>query len=88
MTNPIFSTFQPRQAMSQNYNNNSLMGMMNQIRQSPNPQQAMQNMVMNSPDFRNIVNYINQNGGDARSAFYNLAAQKGINPESILQRLR
>ena len=88
MTNPIFSTFQPRQAMSQNYNGNSLMGMMNQIRQSPNPQQAMQNMIMNNSNFRDIVNYINQNGGDARSAFYNLAAQKGIDPESILQRLR
>lgn len=31
---------------------------------------------------------VQQNGGDARAAFYNLAKQKGVNPDDILNQLR
>ena len=37
---------------------------------------------------RQAMDYVRANGGDARSAFYKLAQQKGVDPESILRGLR
>lgn len=86
MSNPIFSS------MYNNTNNqrssNSLFAVFNQIRNSPNPNQAMQQLLNNNPQYQGIMEYISQNGGDAKSAFYNLAAQRGVDPNSILSQLR
>lgn len=67
---------------------NSLFAVFNQIRNSPNPNQAMQQLLNNNPQYQGIMEYINQNGGDAKSAFYNMAAQRGVDPNSILSQLR
>ena len=37
---------------------------------------------------RQAMDYVRNNGGDARAAFYRLAQQKGVDPESILRGLR
>ena len=37
---------------------------------------------------RQAMDYVRANGGDARAAFYRLAQQKGVDPESILRGLR
>lgn len=84
MSNPIFSSFNS----NTNRTNNSLSDLYNQIRNSSNPNQLMQQFLNTDPRFQNIINYINQNGGDAKSAFYNLAAQRGVDPNSILSKLR
>lgn len=67
---------------------NSLFAVFNQIRNSPNPNQAMQQLLNSNPQYQGIMEYINQNGGDAKSAFYNMAAQRGVDPNSILSQLR
>lgn len=85
MTNPIFSTFN---SQTNNNNNNSLFQMLNNVRNAPNPDAAMQTMLLNNPQLQGVLNYINQNGGDAKTAFYNMAAQKGIDPNVILNQLR
>jgi len=82
MSNPIFSS------LSQNQNINSPITLLNQIKNAANPQQAAEQILFNNPNFKGVVNYINQNGGDAKTAFYNLAAQKGVNPNDILNQLR
>lgn len=92
MGNPLLSMFgqgptQPQNQQPQSQSN-SLFGLFNMIRNSQNPNQVMQNMLSNDPQFKNIVDYINQNGGDARTAFYNMASQKGVDPESILNQLK
>lgn len=61
--------------------------MLNSIRNSPNPQMALQSVIQANPAYQNVLNYINQNGGDARTAFYNLAQEKGIDPTQITQML-
>ncbi len=83
MSNPIFSnpSFESQQSPS-------LFDMYNQVRHSQNPEQAMQILFANNPQYQNVMNYIQQNGGDAKSAFYNMAAQKGIDPNIILSRLQ
>lgn len=48
----------------------------------------IQNMIANNPQMQQVMNYVNANGGDAKTAFYNLAAQKGINPDEIINMLK
>ena len=86
MSNPIFNSF--NRPPKTNGPSNNIFGMLSQIRNSQNPDAAMQQMINSNPNLQNIMNYINQNGGDARAAFYNLAAQKGIDPNTILDQLR
>lgn len=46
------------------------------------------NLIAKNPKFGEVVKYINQNGGSAKAAFYNMAAEKGVDPEDILRTLR
>ncbi len=36
------------------------------------------------PEMKNVINMVNQNGGNAQQVFYQLAQQKGVNPNDIL----
>ena len=36
------------------------------------------------PEMKNILNMVQQNGGDAQQLFYKLAEQKGVDPNQIL----
>ena len=48
---------------------------------------AMKNpemMIKQMPQYKEIENLIKENGGDAKSAFYNLANQMGIDPDEII----
>lgn len=66
----------------------SLFDMYNQVRRSKNPEQTMQMLLANTPQYQDIMNYIRQNGGDAKTAFYNMAAQRRVDPNTILSQLR
>lgn len=46
-----------------------------------NPQAFVQNMINQNPQVKQILD---QNGGDAKTAFYKLAEQKGIDPNQII----
>lgn len=87
MGNPIFDSpiSNPNNLSGQP---SGIFGMINQIRNSPNPNTAMQNLISTNPQVKSVMDYISQNGGDARSAFYNLAAQKGVDPNTILNQLK
>ena len=45
-------------------------------------------MLMNNPQYKQVMNYINQNGGDPKAAFYKMAEEKGVNPDDIISQLR
>lgn len=36
------------------------------------------------PEMKNVMGLINQNGGNAKDLFYQLAEQKGVNPDDVL----
>lgn len=84
MGNPILDMMgTPQQPQS-----GGIFDVISSIRNSPNPNAAMQQFVMSTPKGQEIMSYIQANGGDAKAAFYNMAAQKGIDPNPILQRLQ
>ena len=70
--------------MLANLNQGRLSQMVNQIKSMGNPQMMLQQM----PQYKQIMNYVNQNGGDAKSAFYNKAKEMGVDPEEIVKALR
>lgn len=37
---------------------------------------------------KQAMDFVRANGGDARTAFYRLAQQKGVDPVSVLRNLR
>ena len=69
-------------------NLSQIKNMMNMFKNASNPQALLQSMVQQNPQMREVMNIIQQNGGDPKTAFYNLAKQKGINPDEIINMLK
>ena len=42
-------------------------------------------MDQNSPQMKQVFDYIQQNGGNEEQALYNLARQKGVDPNEALR---
>jgi len=45
-------------------------------------------MAKNNPGMKQAIEYVQANGGNPREAFYKLAKERGINPDSILNSLK
>lgn len=58
------------------------------VRSSGNPMMTLNQMAGNNPAIRQVMDYVNANGGDARTAFYRLAQERGVDPDSILNSLK
>lgn len=84
MQNPML------QALKNNPANNlsQIKNMMNMVRSAGNPQAMLQSMVQNNPQMQQVMNIVNQAGGDPKIAFYKMAEEKGVDPEQILSMLR
>lgn len=63
-------------------------GMMNLVQGANNPTAMMESMISQNPRLKEVMEFVNQNGGDAKAAFYAMAKQKGVDPEQILSLLR
>ena len=62
--------------------------MMNMVRSAGNPQAMLAQMMQNNPQMRQVMDVVNQYGGDPQKAFYAIAQQRGVNPDEILNMLR
>ena len=62
--------------------------MMQMIRGSGNPQAMLQQMMQNNPQYQQVMQLVNQAGGDPRQAFYQMAQQMGVNPDEIISMLK
>ena len=52
------------------------------------PQAMLQSMLKSHPQYQNVMRIVQQYGGDPQKAFYELAKQKGVNPDDILNMLK
>ena len=53
------------------------------------PQKYIQDlMTQNDPRVKQVVDYINANGGNAQQAFYKFANESGIDPQMILNMMK
>ena len=58
---------------------------MNAVNMARNPQSMLGQAMMNNPQMKQVMEYVNANGGDAKTAFYKLAGEMGVDPEEILK---
>ena len=68
--------------------NNNVIQMFRMVKSARNPQMMLQSMMQQNPQMQSIMQLVNQNGGDAKTAFYNLARQRGVDPEEVLKQFR
>lgn len=66
----------------------SIKNMVSMIRGAQNPQTMLNQMMTSNPNAKQVMDLINQAGGDPRKAFYQLAKQKGVNPDDIMNMLK
>lgn len=62
--------------------------MLNMIKGAQNPQSMIQSMAQQNPQMKQAMDFINQNGGDPKKAFYTMAEQHGIDPNEIMNMLK
>jgi hypothetical protein len=65
----------------------ALSQMIGMAKASKDPMGTINNMANSNPQLQQVMQYIQQNGGNAKQAFYNLAQQKGVDPNTVLQQL-
>ena len=81
--NPMLKNLQSQSVLPSHFKQ-----MMNTIRNCGNPQMMLNQMLGSNPTYKQVIEYVNANGGDAESAFYKMAKEKGVDPNEILNQLR
>ena len=54
------------------------------VSNSKNPDAMIQYLMASNPQFKDAMNFVRQNGGSLKDAFYALAKQRGVNPDEII----
>jgi len=67
---------------------NQFKNLLAMVRNAGNPALMLESVLQNNPQYQQAMSLDQQNGGDAKAAFYKLARQKGIDPNEILDQLR
>ena len=62
--------------------------MISMVRSAGNPQLMLQQLMQTSPQMKQVMEIVQQYGGDANKAFYDLAEKNGINPQEIMDMLK
>ena len=62
--------------------------MMSAIRSAQNPQAALNQLIMNNPQMKQVMDIVQKHGGDPMAAFRAEAQAAGFNPDEILSMLR
>lgn len=58
---------------------------MQTVQMSQNPMATLQQMAQNNPKLQKTIDYIKENGGDPKAAFYKLAGEMGKDPDEYLK---
>jgi hypothetical protein len=62
--------------------------MINTVKMAQNPQAALNQIAINNPQMKQVIDIVNKYGGDPNKAFYGMAEQYGIDPNEILEFLK
>ena len=70
--------------MLANLNQNKIIQAITTIKSIKNPQM----MLRQRPQYKQVMDYVEENGGDAQTAFYAKAKEMGIDPNEIIKAMR
>ena len=65
--------------------NSSLKRLISSFKNSSNPQEFLNSYIKNNPQMQNIYSMIQNSNKSPKELFYQIAQQKGINPEEFLE---
>lgn len=89
LSNPMLGLLNQSRGLSQQTSNLSqIKNMMNMLKTANNPQAMLQMMIQRNPQLKNIMDYINQHGGNPEQAFYAMAKEKGVDPNEVIRMLQ
>lgn len=54
------------------------------FQEASTPQAAFNKLLMSNPQFREVIQLVQANGGDPEKTFYKLAQENGIDPQQVL----
>ena len=77
----------PNQVYNQGYMS-SLRNMMNIVQSSGNPGQMLQTIMSQNPKIKEVMGLVQSNGGDWQKTFLQLARERGVNPNDVLNQLK
>ena len=83
MANTIFQ--QAPQNPLAGVNLQQIQSIMRTLNPNQSPQQMLQNLVAQNPQYSSILNLVNQNNGDIRSVVMNLARERGVDLNALYQ---
>ena len=66
---------------------NNIFNIFKSVKNSNNPMGMLQSLSGNNPQLQQVLQLVSQNGGDAKSLFYKMAQQKGVDPNTIINQL-
>ena len=85
---PILQQLQASSAGGLSGNLAQVRNMLNMVRNAGNPNAMLTQMIQNNPQLRSVMDMVQQSGGDPKKAFYDLAKQRGVDPNEILNMLK
>ena len=62
--------------------------MLGMVKASQNPMAAINQMAQSDQRLQQVMQVIQQGGGDPKTVFYNTAKQMGVDPNSILKQVQ
>lgn len=62
--------------------------LMNMLRSAQNPQLLLNQLVMNNPQMKQVMDIVQKHGGDPMTAFRKEAEARGVDPNEILNMLK
>lgn len=82
--NQLFNQLNRQSFAAQSPQNNQIINTFHKVKMMTDPVGYLSSM----PEMKNIMNLVQQNGGNAQQLFYQLAEQKGVDPNQILDMFR
>jgi hypothetical protein len=62
--------------------------MANMLKGKSNPMQMLMGMSQSNPQISQVFNMLSGSGMSAKDMFYNIANQRGVNPDEIINNLK
>lgn len=62
--------------------------MMNAVKMAQNPTAMLNQMAMNNPQLKQVMDIVGQYGGDVNKALTDIAGQNGIDPNELINLLK
>lgn len=69
-------------------NSNAIIDMFRMVKTAQDPNAMMQTLMQSNPQMQQVMTFIGQSGVNAKQLFYNLAKQKGKDPNIIINNLK